>query len=94
MNQQFGNMVDWDMVGFVLASRHRRSILQLLERGPSTPKRISDELNIHMSHTSQLIHSLLNRDLVTCLNPTAKRGRIYDLTKQGREISNILSNQL
>jgi len=79
-------MVDWDLVGFVLASRHRRSILKFLQSGPSTPKQISEGLTLHMSQTSQLLNNLYMKNLVICLNPTAKRGRIYDVTPFGREI--------
>jgi DNA-binding MarR family transcriptional regulator len=79
-------MVDFEKLGFLLASKHRMSILSLLGKGYKMPSEISRELSLDLSYTSQLLAGLREKGLVECLNPGSVRGRLYALTGEGREM--------
>ena len=82
----------WNLVGFILASKNRINILQYLNKNSSLPSHISKKLNIPIGHTSNLLKGLKNKNLVKCLNPDLKKGRIYSITELGKEINNEISN--
>jgi len=81
----------WNLVGFILASKNRINILQYLNNNSALPSQISKKFNIPMGHTSNLLKGLQNKNLVKCLNPDLKKGRIYTITKLGSEINQNIS---
>jgi len=40
-----------------------------------------------LSHVSKALNELSSSEIVICLNPELKRGRVYELTKDGKEIA-------
>ena len=79
----------WRKYGFVMGSKNRRIILKRLD-APQTPLELAERTKLGMNLTSRALRELLNEGIVECKNPDAKVGRIYDLTKIGREILNKL----
>jgi DNA-binding MarR family transcriptional regulator len=77
---------DWRLLGFVLAS-NRTSIILWLSHQMATPKHLTKATGLRIGHVSNVLKSLANRHLVECVNPEAKRGRIYRLTPLGMQIS-------
>lgn len=51
-----------------------------------TPNAISEKTDLYTSHVSQTLSQLTEKKLVVCLTPKLKKGRLYDLTKEGRGI--------
>ncbi len=51
-----------------------------------TPIEISKKTGIALSHVSNTLAELLENDLAVCLTPKLKKGRLYDLTSQGKKI--------
>lgn len=85
--------MDWNKYGRVVASRHRKSVVETLSKGNRTPKEIAIAAKIPLSHVSNLLSYLTDEDLVVCLTPELKRGRIYSLTQTGKDIALALENQ-
>ncbi len=85
-------MNDWDIIGYVISSGYRKKTLLLLRKKPYTPREIANVLDIHMSHTSQILQQLTSKNLITCLNPNVAKGRLYGLTEIGNEIVNKLES--
>ncbi|MHA1988545.1 MAG: transcriptional regulator [Promethearchaeota archaeon] len=79
-------MVQWDIIGYVISSKYRKKALLLLQQKPHTPREIASVLDIHMSHTSQILQQLTFKNLIVCLNPNVAKGRLYGLTDLGKEI--------
>ncbi|MDA7939726.1 MAG: helix-turn-helix domain-containing protein [Nitrosopumilus sp.] len=79
----------WDDVGFAVSGKHRLRILKILQNAPLTPSQISRRTNLHMSQITRSLKELQDRDLVKCLNPELKKGRLFSLTKKGSEISKM-----
>lgn len=82
--------MDWKKYGFVISSRYRQKVIQILMQGPRTPKQISIETGLYLSHVSKTLNELSSLEIVTCLTPDLKKGRIYKLTKDGSEIAKYL----
>jgi predicted transcriptional regulator len=76
--------IDWEKFGFVKAGKYRKEIIIALEDSPKTPTELSEETEIHVSHVSNTLKELLERNIVTVLNPNASKGRLYKLTDQGK----------
>lgn len=74
---------DWDVYGKIVASRYRQKVLHSLHEHPKTPTQIADEIKKHQSHVSKTLQELREFNLAKCLNPNAKKGRLYRLTEQG-----------
>lgn len=60
---------------------------------PKTPKHVAIESGLHFSHVSKTLNELQELHIVVCLNPQLRRGRIYDLTEEGKEIAKQLQKQ-
>ena len=78
----------WDDVGFLKANKLSRKIIEFLEstKGPVTPLEISKATDIARSNVSTQLIELRKRNLVTCLNPKARKGRLYIITDKGRKV--------
>lgn len=77
--------MDWEQASFVLRAKNRLSVLRALVRRPMTPSFLSKELEISISHISRTLRELETASLVRCMTG-ARKGRIYNPTKLGREL--------
>jgi predicted transcriptional regulator len=75
----------WDDVGFALRSKQRKELLLLLKT-EKTPSQLAKNLKSSLSNVSLKLADLEKRNLIYCLNPNEKKGRIYSLTKKGKQI--------
>ena len=78
---------EWDLIAFLDRSKHRRTILELLEV-PKTPTRIKEETGLHFNTISRAILELEKKDLIKCLNPLQKLSRFYQIKSKGKDILN------
>ena len=81
----------WNNYGYAFASKYRRNIVIALHNNPKTPSQLSKELKFNISHISRALKELEVKEIVICLNPNIKKGRVYSLTDKGTEIAKILS---
>ena len=84
--------MNWDTIGYIISSEYRKKTLFLLRKKPHTPREIANVLDIHMSHTSQILQQLTSKNLIVCLNPNVAKGRLYGLTDLGKEIVDKLDS--
>jgi predicted transcriptional regulator len=77
--------MNWKLLSFVLRSERRKSIILCLEK-PKTPTEIAKEIKISVSHVSRTLKEFSSRNLVECVTPKEKVGRIYRLTEEGKQI--------
>jgi len=76
-----------EKLGFVIASSYRRRVLVKLLDDFKTPSQLCTELSLLSEQLSRTLKELSDKGLITCLNPQARKGRLYSLTPQGREIA-------
>jgi len=86
-------MVQWDKYGYVVASEYRKKVVVALEGTPKTPKEISNETGLYLSHVSSTLSSLVEKGIAQCLTPSLRRGKIFDLTDEGRKIAEEIKSR-
>ncbi|MFW5983491.1 MAG: winged helix-turn-helix domain-containing protein [bacterium] len=73
------------------ASDNRYKILKLLNEGNVlTPTEISKKSQIVVNHVSNFLKELRENGLVECLNEKDKRGRLYQITKLGKKVIELM----
>ena len=82
--------MDWNLLGFIKASQYRKRIILILDKGNKTPKEISDFSEYPISHVSQTLKILREREIVICLTPELRKGKIYSLTELGKSMAREL----
>lgn len=78
---------DWDLIGFVISSEYRKTVIHELSKGPSTPSRLADHTDTPMANISHALAELRERDVVEFLvDEDRQKGRVYGLTETGSEL--------
>lgn len=80
--------MDVDKLGWLKASEYRKDILIAIDGNRVTPKDIADDTEYYLSHVSNTLSDLEDRNLAECLTPDRNKGRIYVLTEEGEEMYN------
>ena len=78
--------MSWDDVSYVIASKTRKSVISRLET-PRTPTLLAKDLDLNLANISRAITELEDKGIVVCLTPKHKVGKIYSLTKKGKDIA-------
>lgn len=76
---------NWNDISFIIRSKHRKKILNLLDK-PQTPTKIREKTKLHFNSVSRILVELEKKGLVMCLNPTQKLIRFYQITKKGKNL--------
>lgn len=77
--------MSWDEVSYVIASKTRKAIVSRLDT-PRTPTFLAKDLDLNLANISRAITELESKDIVVCLTPQQKVGKIYSLTKKGKDV--------
>lgn len=80
-----------EKIAYVLASEHRTNILLFMQNGLYTPKQIGDEINVRTNHISNLLSQLRAYDIVYCVTPKIRKGRLYSLTDDGKKVLSYIN---
>jgi ArsR family transcriptional regulator, cadmium/lead-responsive transcriptional repressor len=78
--------LNWKKYGLIISSDYRKRVLMSIADCPKTPKQIAQETKLYISHVSKTLNELASHGIVVCLNPDLKRGRVYTLTDDGKEL--------
>ena len=73
-------------LSFVKASSYRKKVLKSLVEYPKTPTQIADETKIHRNNISNTLKELKQYNIVECINPEVRKGKLYRLTDKGDEL--------
>jgi len=76
---------NWNDISFIIRSKHRREILNLLDK-PQTPTQIKEETKLHFNSVSRTLIELEKKGFIMCLNPSQKLIRFYQITKKGKNL--------
>lgn len=74
------------LAAWVLRSDYRARIIDVLSQHTTIPTRIAKESGIDKHHVSNILKDLKGKGLVKCLNESEVRGRLYSLTRKGKEV--------
>ena len=75
-----------DKVNFVNKSSYRVKVLNALKDDVKMPKEIAEDSGILPNHISNVLRQLKEKDLVECLNPEVRKGRLYRLSETGLDV--------
>ncbi len=76
----------WELIGKIKSSDLRLRVLKILNESMKTPSELSKLSNISSSHISDVIKDLTGMKLIECKNPNLRKGKIYAITKLGKDI--------
>lgn len=84
--------MDYDKLSFILAGELRKQIVKELE-SPKSPLQLTKALKKSDSSISRSLTELEEQKIIKNLFPDKKKGRVYQLTKEGREILSSFKKQ-
>ena len=73
-------------LSLIKSSEYRYKILKVIGNNVIMPIEISKAIKIRLNHVSMYLKELKEAGLVKCLNEENKKGRLYTLTKLGKEV--------
>ena len=73
-------------IEYIEKSKYRSKVLKTLANDAKMPSEISKDTGIVQNHISNTLRQLKDHDLVECINPEVRKGRLYRLTDKGEEI--------
>ena len=77
-------------VGYVQVSTYRTKVMKSLDGEVKIPSQIAKDTDILQNHMSATLKQLKEHELVECINPEVRKGRLYRLTDKGEKIVNKL----
>jgi len=80
----------WKDLSYVLRAKNRKRVISALNE-PKLPSQLAEELKMHISHVSRTLNELEKAEIAECLTPEEKVGRLYGLTRKGKEIRDRIS---
>lgn len=82
---------EWDVIGYVISSNYRLSVLRHLSGNPSTPTQIAATMATSTTHVSRALRQLCEWGLVSLGVPEDRRkNRVYELTSDGESVSETI----
>ena len=73
-------------ISYVQISKYRAKVMKSLEGDVKIPTVIAKDSEIRPNHISKVLAELKAHELVECINPEVRKGRLYRLTDKGDEI--------
>lgn len=73
-------------IEYIEKSQYRSKVLKSLSNDAKMPSQISRDTGIIQNHISNTLRQLKEHDLVECINPEVRKGRLYRLTDNGEDV--------
>ena len=73
-------------ISYVEISKYRSKVMKSLEGDVKIPTVIAKDSGIRTNHISKVLSELKSHELVECINPEVRKGRLYRLTDKGDEV--------
>ena len=67
-------------------SKYRTEVMKTLDGEVKIPTVIARDSGIRTNHVSKVLSELKAHELIECINPEARKGRLYRLTDKGDEL--------
>lgn len=77
-------------ISYVQISKYREKVMMSLEGEVKIPSQIAKDSDIRVNHISKVLSELKAHELVECINPEVRKGRLYRLTDKGEGVVNKL----
>lgn len=74
-------------ISYVQISSYRTKVMKTLEGDIKIPSQIAKDSDIRPNHISKVLSELKAHELIECINPEVRKGRLYRQTDKGEIIS-------
>ena len=74
-------------ISYVQISTYRTKVMKSLDDEVKIPSQIAKDSDILQNHISAVLKQLKEHELVECINPEVRKGRLYRLTDKGEEVT-------
>lgn len=71
-------------------SQYRKKVMKSLDGNVKIPSVIARDSGIRTNHISKVLSELKAHELVECINPEVRKGRLYRLTDKGEKVTENL----
>lgn len=78
--------MDDDLAKYVNKSSYRVKVLKSIGNDAKMPKEIADDSGILPNHISNVLRQLKDKEIVECINPEVRKGRLYRLSDEGLDV--------
>ena len=76
----------WVERSYVQISTYRTKVMKSLEGEVKIPSQIAKDSDIRVNHISKVLSELKAHELIECINPEVRKGRLYRHTDKGEQI--------
>ena len=73
-------------ISYVQISSYRTKVMKSLEGDVKIPSKIAEDADIRQNHISKVLAELKAHELVECINPEVRKGRLYRHTDKGEQV--------
>lgn len=85
-DEQSSNPIRLTEISYVKISKYRTKVMKSLDGDVKIPTAIANDSGIRTNHISKVLSELKAHELVECINPEVRKGRLYRLTDKGEEV--------
>ena len=86
-DEQSSNPIRLKEISYVQISKYRTKTMKSLDGEVLIPSQIAKNSGIRTNHISKVLSELKAHELVECINPEVRKGRLYRLTEKGKTMS-------
>jgi len=73
-------------LSYVNISKYRLKVMKSLDGDVKMPSQIARDAGIRQNHISKVLSELKAHELVECINPEVRKGRLYRHTDKGNNL--------
>lgn len=80
--------MNWELYAWLKRGNRRKEVLKLIfdSSNPLTTNEVRLKLKLAMSQASYTLKELEQKELIECLNPKDKIGRLFKIVRNGKEL--------
>lgn len=79
-----------DEIDYVKRSQYRFKVVKSLDNDAKMPSQIARDTEIFQNHISNVLRQLREHEIIECVNPEVKQGRMYIITEKGERVLGLL----
>ena len=80
-------------ISYVQISKYRTKVMKSLDSDVKIPSIIAKDSGIKTNHISKVLSELKAHELVECINPEVRKGRLYRHTDKGEQVVKNLTDE-
>ena len=86
-------MTELDSIGFIVRSKYRKQVFEKISKKLIQPSEIEKEVDLRFTHVTRELRNLKDKNLIECINPEDKKGRLYRLTSKGMKLKDEMKKE-